>query len=570
MHLMANRTRIRLALALVAGALAFGTASGAAAAASDTPCGPAPNGYNIIISNETTIRGTDGPDFICAGNGKNQVWAGDGDDVVHGRGGADSIHGEDGDDVILGGPGADSLFGEKGDDRLNGGANHDWLNGGTGNDVLHGRKGNDHLDGGVGNDRIRGGLGRDVLLGRNGNDILQGNAGPDLLWGGHDRDRLDGRRGTDYCFPAARMVSCENNAPSGTGLAFYQLLDTPALYTWRASVGSISEPSDPDEVWQTVYPHRVLAILWRDDTRTEAIDWRQGSSDPVSGSWAVEFPEAPLGAVVDAFDIATGRGATLTYRAEAAITLDDPRGPGVVVTAPAASTVTLVDSDAALRGETTRTLFAEPTGGYYFRVPGLGTYQHKLEVVTVDDVGNETTLELTPARNPMFRVSIGLDHSRTQVRSHGGWTPNSTVEISINDEVHSTAPTDLNGHFWVLDLERVDQLLADQPVEFSITDLATGLTKSTMVVFDVDPTTWLDADTVRITGHVASNTVATRTVGYDHELGYEHQRLPIVDNGAFSFDRPHGINTGLTIYDDDGDSYTVFVLCDSPGSCKPG
>ena len=187
------------------------------AAAQSSPCGDAPDGYNVIVSDDAVITGTNGNDFICAGSGDNTIKSKKGDDIIFGRAGDDTIDAGPGDDVIDGGGGDDLLIGGKttgadtilggvgndilrglgGDDSLDGGAGNDTLQGGTGDDTLNGGKGDDLLKGKPGKDTINGNDGLDNLQGGGGDDILNGGAGDDGIAGGPGQDLLDGQDGAD-------------------------------------------------------------------------------------------------------------------------------------------------------------------------------------------------------------------------------------------------------------------------------------------------------------------------------------------------------------------------------------
>lgn len=225
--------RSRVGAAATATALfAAGLGLGATPAAAQTACGDAPDGYNVITSNDAVITGTKGPDFICAGNGDNTIKSKNGDDIIFGRGGNDTIDAGWGDDVIDGGAGDDLLIGGKrsgadvilggngndilrglgGDDNLNGGAGDDTLQGGTGDDTLDGGNGQDLLKGKPGidtlngndaDDNLQGGGGNDILNGGEGNDALSGGPGQDLLDGDIGDDRLRGNAGADSIFGQA-------------------------------------------------------------------------------------------------------------------------------------------------------------------------------------------------------------------------------------------------------------------------------------------------------------------------------------------------------------------------------
>ncbi len=213
-----SQLRRRVGAATAATVLvATGLGIGAPPAAAQSPCGDAPDGYNVIVSNAAVITGTSGNDFICAGDADNTINSKKGDDIIFGRAGndtidagpgADVIEGGGGDDLliggkkadadtILGGAGNDILRGLGGDDSLDGGSGNDTLQGGSGDDTLNGGKGNDLLKGKPGKDTINGHDGADNLQGGGGNDILNGGPGDDGLAGGPGQDLLDGEDGAD-------------------------------------------------------------------------------------------------------------------------------------------------------------------------------------------------------------------------------------------------------------------------------------------------------------------------------------------------------------------------------------
>jgi hypothetical protein len=118
-----------------------------------------------------TIFGTQGPDTIRGGRGR---------DVICGLGGNDRILGGGGGDVVYGGPGNDFIDGGMGNDVLRGGPGDDDLVGRSGNDLLEGGAGRDHLVGGTGIDRLRGGAGVDAIAALDGRaDVVNGGAGAD-------------------------------------------------------------------------------------------------------------------------------------------------------------------------------------------------------------------------------------------------------------------------------------------------------------------------------------------------------------------------------------------------------
>ena len=107
-----------------------------------------PRGCTITgTGRDDRLRGTRGPDVICAGGGDDRIAARGGDDAVFGDGGDDRVRGESGDDT---------LYGAAGDDRLKGGHGEDVLAGGPGADRLAGGRGADHHEGGRGTNRCSG------------------------------------------------------------------------------------------------------------------------------------------------------------------------------------------------------------------------------------------------------------------------------------------------------------------------------------------------------------------------------------------------------------------------------
>src|SRR5215207_6795867 len=101
--------------------------------------------FNIIIGTNAsqTIRGTEGPDFICARLGNDTIFAGGGSDLIlgdtttffgdvnaYGGYGNDFIALAVADDYGDGGPGADNMNGRFGVDTLSGGDGSDMISGG--------------------------------------------------------------------------------------------------------------------------------------------------------------------------------------------------------------------------------------------------------------------------------------------------------------------------------------------------------------------------------------------------------------------------------------------------------
>ncbi len=234
-----------LTVGMVSATLAAPTAS--LGAQESTLCGTAPAGYNVINSDASVIRGTDGPDFICAGPSDNSIRSLDGNDIIFSRGGNDNINsgagndrinsgagndvvvGGSGNDVISGGIGADKLTGGNGNDRINGDAGRDRLFGNKGQDTLRGNSGRDRLSGGNGDDNLGGGSGDDILNGGNqedvlagggGNDVLRGQGHPDILRGHMGDDVLDGGNGLNIAIGGNGGDQCFNAAGANTDCEF--------------------------------------------------------------------------------------------------------------------------------------------------------------------------------------------------------------------------------------------------------------------------------------------------------------------------------------------------------------
>lgn len=135
-----------------------------------------------------TISGSDRPDSLLGGLGKDLIFGDDGDDTI--RGGKWN-------DTLIGDQGADAIDGDEGNDSIRGGLGDDTIRGGTGNNYLFGDEDDDRIIGYDGNDQLNGGDDNDFLLGDGGNDTLSGDSGDDRLDGGLDADTLNGGPGDD-------------------------------------------------------------------------------------------------------------------------------------------------------------------------------------------------------------------------------------------------------------------------------------------------------------------------------------------------------------------------------------
>lgn len=133
-----------------------------------------PLNYNFVFEGEShtegglddreVIEGTDGDDYLEAGDGFNIFYGGDGNDTLAGGKDMDFMYGGDGDDLLLGRNGVNVLFGGNGNDTIYDGDDGSYLSGGDGDDFLYGGGGADVLDGGAGNDYLQGDHGDDTYI----------------------------------------------------------------------------------------------------------------------------------------------------------------------------------------------------------------------------------------------------------------------------------------------------------------------------------------------------------------------------------------------------------------------
>jgi Ca2+-binding RTX toxin-like protein len=102
-------------------------------------------------------------DTLTGTNGREYIDAGDGDDVITGA---------DGNDTLIGGAGADSVDGGAGDDVMTGDGLADVILGDSASETLTGSMGDESIIGGAGADTIAGAGGDDWMLGGSGADIF--------------------------------------------------------------------------------------------------------------------------------------------------------------------------------------------------------------------------------------------------------------------------------------------------------------------------------------------------------------------------------------------------------------
>ncbi len=360
---MAKRFTFSAAIATLA--MLATTLGTAASAQTTTPCGTAPAGYNVVVSNARFVIGTPGPDFICAGDANNiiraqgkddiiyagggndviwagygddTVYAGEGNDLIRAGGGLDRVWGEAGDDRVLAGNGPDIIRGGDGDDRITGGEGHDLLYGDDGNDMLVANKGIDRVFGGPGNDTAQGGIGVDKIVGGPGNDVLFGGDHDDTLSGGDGVDRLIAGNGADDLSGGAgndvllgggnpdtmRGGGGDDLIDGGNGLNFAiggdgvdSCLNTDDPTSDCEIIDGIDSRDIPALITLTVPPAGPAMIVgtdWTPDTEIDLFspDLTLLQSD-ANGDWSLSRPAAGISDVtIRVEDSAAGRIKTLT------------------------------------------------------------------------------------------------------------------------------------------------------------------------------------------------------------------------------------------------------------------
>jgi hypothetical protein len=131
----------------------------------------------------------------------------------------DDLRGTPGPDVICALRGADQIEARGGDDLILAGAGSDLVEAGFGDDLVRGQKGRDILLAGEGRDRVIGGPGRDDVRGELGRDRIVGGPGGDVCLSamdGHAGDRVVGGEGDDTADrdPGDHLRSVEEVTPN--------------------------------------------------------------------------------------------------------------------------------------------------------------------------------------------------------------------------------------------------------------------------------------------------------------------------------------------------------------------
>ena len=180
-------------------------------------------GNDILIagsSDDDTIWGDAGNDYIDGGFGDDNLLGGDGDDIIQDKGGDDNIKGGAGNDVIedghsiiwlgniiLGGDGKDFIVTREDISTIFGGAGDDFILGNKVNLPETGNEGDDWIetgmqDGAPGDnfspfllDNVPG---NDIFVGGGGFDEMIGEGGDDIFVGSDAQDKMDGMSGYDW------------------------------------------------------------------------------------------------------------------------------------------------------------------------------------------------------------------------------------------------------------------------------------------------------------------------------------------------------------------------------------
>lgn len=495
-----------LASACLVSALAVSGLSTAAAAAqvptSDTPCGVAPVGYNVIVSDAPEIQGTSGKDYICAGDSANVILGLGGDDHIFGEGGDDLIEGGPGNDIVRAGAGKDTVFGGVGDDTISGGSQadelhgnrgHDIVNGGSGSDDLRGGKDGDTLKGGSGSDDLRGGQGRDTLYGESGSDELWGERGSDVLRGGTESDILRGNKGDDKVAGGFG----DDRALGGTGFdrcsADTELecedvladigiksIDRDSIVPSFAYLGEYTESNGSFSRNST-----VTIYHWASTERNQLIRTATIATDNVGQFWYFDNDQFPVGSYLEVLDDESGQ------QVEIEITLNLDRFgkyPSNFTGVQSVGTFLELTStpNTEVRYDSIRDLYGdvEPEISGTMTTNANGVF--KGSIVTQKNGRNHTTLTVVQGPRAVETIEFrnkpaDLWVSQFSVGSnYGSWTPDSSVRIERDGiVVAAQIETDYRGRFGYA---FTDPLTTGTTV--TVTDLTTGDVES--LVYEVD------------------------------------------------------------------------------------
>ena len=452
-----------LLVALVTVGLTTYDNSADAQAGTSTPCGVAPAGFNVIISDEPFIVGTNASDYICGGSSPNRIDGKRGDDILHGGGGVDILQGSGGDDILsgnggadrldggvgndtlLGGPGGDILMGRAGDDILHGGARNDELFGNEGRDVLTGGAGSDYLDGGVDNDKLKGGIGEDTLRGGPGNDALRGNNGKDTVAGDSGRDLVDGNNGRDRCAGGVVELRCERTI-ADMGFAIVNL-DAVTSASWWADDLAAPHSFLPDtDVAITVYQDSSQRIV-----RHERVVVRVDAD----GDFYHRVPELlEPGEIVVVVDLHTGWSEAI----EVSLAVDGlqalpnhPTGHRVVGTSTPGSQITVYETpwarDSAAGGQISRyKRTVQADGSWISQIfwSVLTRESQLIEIVQQTELSSFEIARYVPSDRGQIFVGP------TWIESFGdSWPPGTTLTIEVGDATYTNIEVDRSGRFYL-------------------------------------------------------------------------------------------------------------------------
>ncbi len=281
-------------------------------------------GGSTVLTNFSTVLGSEGEDTLISGTGSDTLIGGGGSDTfVIGTGNETITGGETGNDMdVVDISGADDALnvtftgneagtyadsdgdsgsfsevegfflssgddsidasaatsegvfavGRDGDDSLTGGGGDDTFVGGAGADILTGNGGSDSLSGGLNGDTISAGDGADSVDGGSGSDEITLGAGDDIAAGGSGRDTISGGEGNDTIYgedadigiDAGTLASFDFSTISDSGNTGTGVIGEFAVYD---NIGTTSDG--------TVVQAR-MTVLDADDPNIE-IDFRTNS-----------------------------------------------------------------------------------------------------------------------------------------------------------------------------------------------------------------------------------------------------------------------------------------------------
>lgn len=153
--------------------------------------------HNGTIGNETRVIGTDGGDWIEAGDTDDQIDVGEGNNTVRAGNGINDIDAGDGNNLILTGNGVDDITVGNGNNDINAGNGNNDVTAGDGNNTIITGTGVDNVVVGNGNNNISTDAGDDSVDAGNGVNVINAGDGDDYVIAGNGGNIVDLGAGDD-------------------------------------------------------------------------------------------------------------------------------------------------------------------------------------------------------------------------------------------------------------------------------------------------------------------------------------------------------------------------------------